>query len=194
MLVVKNSPANEGDAGLIPGSARSPEEGNDNPLQYFCLENSLDRGTWQALVHGVTKLDTTEHAHTPQWTEGKSNPLEVRLILVISTSGHLEMNTEKKHQEPCATEMRLVKTDVTKGITSRKILEVCASGSNLTCGTLNSKYFSDTVPPFGPSSVVSGENGDHQRVGEWSCQTDGFFLIKQQVSSRNGHQILCGKI
>ena len=115
--------------------------------------------------------------HTPpQWTEGKSNPLEVRLILVISTSGHLKMNTEKKHQEPCAIEMRLVKTDVTKGIPSRKILEVCTSGSNLTCATLNSKYFSDTVPPFGPSSVVSGENGDHQRVrGNGAARQMGFF-------------------
>ena len=44
--VVKNSPASAGDAGLIPGSGRSPGEGNDNPLQYFCLENPMHRGAW----------------------------------------------------------------------------------------------------------------------------------------------------
>ena len=46
---------NEGDPGSIPGSGRSPGEGNGNPLQYSCLENPMDRGAWQAAVHGVTK-------------------------------------------------------------------------------------------------------------------------------------------
>ena len=53
--VVNNPPANARDMGLIPGLERSPGEGNGNPLQYSCLENSMDRGAWQALVHGVTK-------------------------------------------------------------------------------------------------------------------------------------------
>ena len=55
---VKNPPANAGDArdaGLIPGSERSLGVGNDNPFQYSCLENSMNRGAWQAKVHGVTK-------------------------------------------------------------------------------------------------------------------------------------------
>ena len=52
---VKNPPANAGDVGLIPGLERSPGRGNGNPLQYFCLENSRDRGTWWASVHGVLK-------------------------------------------------------------------------------------------------------------------------------------------
>ena len=57
----KNLPANAGDRGLIPGSGRSPGGGNGNPLQYSCLENSMDRGAWWATVHGVAKeLDTTE--------------------------------------------------------------------------------------------------------------------------------------
>ena len=51
---VKNLPANTGDMGLIPGLGRSPGEGNGNPLQY-CLGNPMDRGTWQGVVHGVTK-------------------------------------------------------------------------------------------------------------------------------------------
>ena len=46
---------NVGDPGLIPGWGRSPGEGNDNPLQYSCLENPMDRGVWRATVHGVTK-------------------------------------------------------------------------------------------------------------------------------------------
>ena len=57
-LVVKNSPASAGDVrdvGSIPGSGRSPGEGNSNPLQYSCLENPMDRGAWRATVHGVTK-------------------------------------------------------------------------------------------------------------------------------------------
>ena len=59
--VVKNPPANPGDtrnSGLIPGSGRSPGEGNGNPLQYSCLENSMDRGAWQTTVHGLTKSQT----------------------------------------------------------------------------------------------------------------------------------------
>ena len=53
--MVKNLSANAGDAkdaGLIPGSERSHEAGNGNPLQYSCLETSMDRGAWQALVRG----------------------------------------------------------------------------------------------------------------------------------------------
>ena len=59
--VVKNPPANAGDArnmGLIPGSGRSHGEGNGNPLQYSCLENSMNRGAWQATVYEVAKNRT----------------------------------------------------------------------------------------------------------------------------------------
>ena len=52
---VKASACNEGDLGLIPGSGRSPGEGNGNPLQYSCLENPMDGGTWWATVHWVAK-------------------------------------------------------------------------------------------------------------------------------------------
>ena len=54
----KESALNEGDLGSIPGSRRSPGKGNGNPLQYSCLENSMDRGAWWATVHGVTKSQT----------------------------------------------------------------------------------------------------------------------------------------
>ena len=53
--VVNNLPANAGDLGPVPGSDRSSGGGHGNPLQYSCLGNSMDRGTWQATVHGVTK-------------------------------------------------------------------------------------------------------------------------------------------
>ena len=56
--VVKNLPANAGDVGSIPGSGRSVGGGNDNPLQYSCLGNPMDRGAWRAIVHGVTKSQT----------------------------------------------------------------------------------------------------------------------------------------
>ena len=54
--VSKESTCNAGDMGLIPELGRSPGEGNGNPLQYSCLGNSMDRGTWQATVHRVTKV------------------------------------------------------------------------------------------------------------------------------------------
>ena len=56
--VGKESACKAGDQGSIPGSGRSPEEGNGNPLEYSCLENSIDRGAWWATVHGVTKSQT----------------------------------------------------------------------------------------------------------------------------------------
>ena len=69
--MVKNPPANarnSGDVGLIPGSGRSPGEGDDNPLQYSCMVNPIDRGAWWATVLEVTKshmrLSTLTHTMT----------------------------------------------------------------------------------------------------------------------------------
>ena len=60
--MVKNPLANAGstrDMGLIPELGRSPGEGNGNALQYSCLENPMDRGAWQSIVHGVTRVGHT---------------------------------------------------------------------------------------------------------------------------------------
>ena len=65
--MVKNLPANTGDTGdkgSIPGSGRSPEGGNDNSVQYSCLESPMDRGAWQATILGIAELTqlSTEHS------------------------------------------------------------------------------------------------------------------------------------
>ena len=67
MAQIKNPPASArdvGDAGLIPGSRRSPGGGNGNPLQNSCLENPMDRGVWQATVHEAVKSQTGLSEHT----------------------------------------------------------------------------------------------------------------------------------
>ena len=57
--VLKNLPANAGDTGSVPGSGRSPGEGNSKLLQYSCVGHSMDRGAWQTTVHGVAKESDT---------------------------------------------------------------------------------------------------------------------------------------
>ena len=67
--MVKNLPANAGDArdiGLIPGLRRSPEVGNGKPLQYSCLENSVEGGAWRATVHEASKSLTQLSIHAMQ--------------------------------------------------------------------------------------------------------------------------------
>ena len=56
--MVKNPPCHAGDLGLIPGSGRPPGEGNGYPLQYSCLENSMDKGAWWTTIHRVAKSQT----------------------------------------------------------------------------------------------------------------------------------------
>ena len=81
--MVKNLPTNAGDTGLIPGLGRSPGEGNGNSLHYFCPGNAMDRGAWQATVHGVTKgSDSTQPLNT--------NKAALHLHLVtLSTNNYL---------------------------------------------------------------------------------------------------------
>ena len=64
---IKESPCNAGDVSLIPWLGRFPGRGHGDPLQYYCLENPMDRETWRATVRGVTKeldrTEATEHTH-----------------------------------------------------------------------------------------------------------------------------------
>ena len=74
----KESACNAGDLGLIPGLERSPGEGNGNPLQYSCLENSMDKGTWWATVHGVTQcVFSCVRLFTTLWTVACQAPLSM---------------------------------------------------------------------------------------------------------------------
>ena len=73
--VVKNPPANAGDVDLIPGLVRSTERGHGNPLQYFWLENSMDRGARQATVHGVARV--RHHLATKPPTTKRKNHISI---------------------------------------------------------------------------------------------------------------------
>ena len=84
--VVKNLPANArdaGDLGSIPGSGRSPGEGNDNPFQYPCLGNPMDRGAWWATGHGVAMSQTRLSA-----AAAASHFSRVRLFATLWTVAH----------------------------------------------------------------------------------------------------------
>ena len=74
----KESASNAGDLGSIPGSGRSPGEGNGNPLQYSHLEISMDRGSWQATVHGAAK---SQAQLSDQHSMSTQAPLELTLLL-----------------------------------------------------------------------------------------------------------------
>ena len=89
--VVKNPPTKLGDVGSIPGSERSPREGNGNPLQYSCLENPMDRGAWWATVQGVTKSRTWLSMHTLRnivsiWLWWNPFPLDIITCLSFFTA------------------------------------------------------------------------------------------------------------
>ena len=83
---VKNLPAVWEDLGSIPGSRRFRGEGNGNPLQYSCLENSMDRGAWQAIVHGVVRLDRATNTliyilHVSEYQQSSFSPVFKNCIL-----------------------------------------------------------------------------------------------------------------
>ena len=83
--MVKNPPANVGDAGLIPVSGRSPGGGHGTRLQYPCLENSMDTGAWRAAVDGVTK----------SWTQLKNRAYTWLAIYLLSVSPHCNGSFKK---------------------------------------------------------------------------------------------------
>ena len=88
----KESACKAGDASLIPGSRRSPGGGNDNPLQYSCLENPMDRDAWQATVHRVTKCLPRLNTHTH--TSSVSSVVRRRASWLHTGLSHLEADRQ----------------------------------------------------------------------------------------------------
>ena len=95
----KASAYNAGDPGLIPGSGRSLGEGNGNPLQYSCLENSMDRGAWWATVHRVTKSQIQLSDFTFTFTLGV-------FLGITCKSGH-DAKTDKILQYSSISNMKI---------------------------------------------------------------------------------------
>ena len=88
--MVENPLANSGDMGLIPGLGRSPGEGNGYPLQYFCLETSMDRRAWKATVHGAAKSwtclsDYRFHFATSHYSSVKF-PWKLYVVVLVTQS------------------------------------------------------------------------------------------------------------
>ena len=81
----KESVCNAGDMGLIPGSGRYPGECNGYTLQYFCLENSMDRGAWQVTVYGFAKSQTTIERLICDYISPQSYKLNIKFLLEVST-------------------------------------------------------------------------------------------------------------
>ena len=104
-LIVKNLSASAREvkeAGLIPGSGRSPGGGHGNPLQYSCLEKPMDRGAWWATIHMVAQSDTTEviqHARMYNITFYLLNNQSIYIYIILSLSIHLLMDISAVYRE-----------------------------------------------------------------------------------------------
>ena len=103
-LLVKNPPASAGDAGLMPGWGRSPGGGNGNPLQYSCLGNPMDKGAWQAAVHGVAKSQTRLCDSTGATIYAEDTTVNKRDKSLLSVNqlvnGSCESSSEQASQSP----------------------------------------------------------------------------------------------
>ena len=94
----KSSACNAGDTGLIPVLGRSPTEGNANPFQYSCLENSMDRGAWQATVHGIARVGHNLTSKPPPHTYIHTYAyIQIHTYLHISTYIKCDIKTVLPH-------------------------------------------------------------------------------------------------
>ena len=110
--VVKNPPANEGGSGetdSIPRSGKSPGGGNGNPPQYSCQEYPMDRGTWWAIVHGVTKSQTWLSTFPNYFSYHQRCPLTLRNTVLIYELGH--RYSEKEESASCRRHWEVSKKD-----------------------------------------------------------------------------------
>ena len=99
--MVKTSPANVGNMGSIPGSGRSPGEGNGNPFQYSCLGNLMDSGTWQATVHGIAESETTEQLSNNNLTS--PSHFWLHSILQLVGKQKVKVKSESEVAQSCPT-------------------------------------------------------------------------------------------
>ena len=98
--MVKNLPANAGDVrdvGSIPGTGRSPGEGDGNPFQYSCLGNSMDREAWQTTIHGVTNSQMQLSTHRPAHTHTHSLPKNIYFIFSQGVRGFESLGSNSRN-------------------------------------------------------------------------------------------------
>ena len=98
LQVDKESVCNVGDSCLIPGLERSPGGGNGNPLQYSCLENAMDRGAWQATVHGVSLVGhDLATKPLPRWKESYDKPRQHIVSYKLVLACQLQIGACQEH-------------------------------------------------------------------------------------------------
>ena len=109
---VNESAGNAGDMGSIPGSGRSPGEGNGYSLQYSCLENPMDRGAWWAIVHEVSRRLSNQHfqffSHSYRCPYKKMRLVHTQAGNDVKTSGEDGPTTSKKRPTPLILNLRFL--------------------------------------------------------------------------------------
>ena len=159
----KNPLANVGDikdVGSVPGSGRSPGVENGSPLQYSCLENSIDRGAWWATVHGSAKATEHTQEHTPgrecgdQGRAGGALCLSRRGFLQVRADSHLLLLCSSRYPNRCKVEMKIcmqhfikingkLHTDITYLTDFMDVISINKTGENfhLICDTRDHLLF-----------------------------------------------------
>ena len=99
IIQLRASAYNAEDLGSIPGSGRSPGEGNGKPLRYFCLENPMDGGTWEATVHGVTKSQTQLSDFTFTFLSISLGIMEQEVFSSQEASGSIQKHPDNHMQQ-----------------------------------------------------------------------------------------------
>ena len=167
--LVKNPPANSGDPGSNPGSERSLGEGNGNPLKYSCMENPMDRGDWQVIVHGVSKSRTwlsdqekKKMNHILRMVINVGSPVSTPILTTSSPSPH---HTKKKKKKT-----HLINNICFQGSSPLLLFHLCLGyHSNYSqSSVIPSLYISTLSHDWLPASTLIIARGDTQKVAA-SC-------------------------
>ena len=173
----KEPACNVGDPGWIPGSGRSPGEGNGNPLQYSCLENCMDRGSWQATVHGVAKCRTQlSNSHTLTYllcVKPAQSVQRLTQMTKILSSYNLRFNEEAERWRIDAFDLwywrRLLRVPWTARRSNQSILKEVSPGCSLEGMMLKLKlqYFGHLIRRVDSleKSLMLGGIGGRRRRG-----------------------------